>query len=300
MKLNSGLTNSRAQELFARATGSSDRVLVTGATGWFGQTAVDLIAQNERQSLYLASRARTLVVGQAAVAIGTFDLNEIAKFEPTVVIDCAFLTRDLVSTMPLQEYVRINEGLSDQLLEISSLPSVARVVSVSSGAAVYPRDALDADVADNPYGWTKRRSEEKLGEFVVANSTAVVVARAWSVSGAFVQKPASYALSDMILQAMRGAVHITAPTPVYRRYVSVEDLLAVALASATAPGLTVIDSGGPLVEMQELAEVIVRVVNPAATITRVVPGPGKPGTYFASPGGWDLACATARFVPASL
>jgi nucleoside-diphosphate-sugar epimerase len=300
MKSDYGLTNSRARELFARTTRSTDRVLVTGATGWFGQTAIDLIAQNKRDSMYLASRTRTLPVGQALVSVSSFDIDEIAHFEPTVVIDCAFLTRDRVPTMPLEEYVRTNEKLTGQLIEIASLPSVERVVSISSGAAIYPHDALDDDVEDNPYGWTKRRSERRLAESVLVDSTSVVIARAWSVSGAYVLKPRSYAFSDMIIQAMGGSVHVTAATRVYRRYVSVEDLLTVALASATSPGLTVIDSGGPLVEMQELAEAVIRIVNPSATITRVAPVPGEPGAYYADPQGWDLACAAAKFDPATL
>jgi nucleoside-diphosphate-sugar epimerase len=199
--------------------------------------------------------------------------------------------------MPLADYVAANEVLTGRLLAAASLPTVRRIVTISSGAAVYPDDALLHPMDANPYGWLKRLAEEALAELADSRSLSAVVARAWSVSGAFVQKPASYALSDMIMQATRGAIHIRATRPVYRRYVSVEDLLAVALASATAPGARVIDSGGPLLEMGALAEAVASVVNPSTTITRAEPDGSAPDAYYAETDSWDAACRAFRFVP---
>ena len=273
------------------------RVLVFGASGWFGRTAVALLEGVRCPTLFIASAAKEIVVGGAAVRCEAWDEGAIRAFAPTVVLDFAFLTRDVVATMPLSDYVAANEALTAKLLVAASLPTVRRVLTISSGAAVYPDDALLHPMDANPYGWLKRRAEDALAELAESRSLSTVVARAWSVSGAFVQKPASYALSDMIMQATRGAIHIRATRPLYRRYVCVEDLLAVALASATAPGARVIDSGGPLLEMGELAAAVASIVNPSAMITRAEPDGSEPDSYYAAIDSWEAACRASSFVP---
>jgi nucleoside-diphosphate-sugar epimerase len=202
--------------------------------------------------------------------------------------------------MDLDAYVSTNEGLTRNLLAAVGLPSVTRVVTVSSGAAVYPIDALAGTLEGNPYGYLKRRAEEGLASAAGDRGIAAVVARAWSVSGAFVQKPRSYAFSDMILQAVNGAIHVSAVTPVYRRYVSVEDLLAVALASASEPGFREVSSGGELLEMGQLASAVASVVNPRAKVTRADSSGGAPNLYYPDPASWDASCIAAQFSAAPL
>ena len=295
------LIHDEARQLWSRSLADGDRVLVLGASGWFGRTTCALLDGLNLPVHLTASAAKAIDVAGATFRCEPWDWAAIAEFRPTVVIDCAFLTRDRVADMALDAYVSTNETLTRNLLAAVELPSVTRVVTVSSGAAVYPTDALKATVEDNPYGWLKRRAEDALADVASERGIAVVVPRAWSVSGAFVQKPRSYALSDMILQAAEGSVHIIANAPVFRRYVAVEDLLAVALASASGGGFRVIDSGGPLVEMQQLAEVVVSVVNPGASITRAAPAPeGKPSEYYSDNSAWERACAETGFRPAAL
>jgi nucleoside-diphosphate-sugar epimerase len=288
-----------ARELWRATLEPHDRVLVIGATGWFGQTVTELMHRLSQPTMYIASRERDYRAGHAAGHAVVWNIRDITSFGPTVVVDCAFLTRDLLATTPLDEYVRSNEALTANLLAVSALPSVRRVMTVSSGAAVHPVDALSQSRDENPYGRLKREAEQSLATLARERGIAAVVARAWSVSGAFVLKPQQYALSDMILQAQAGAVQIAAAVPVFRRYVSVEDLLAVSLASAS-PTTPVIDSGGTLVEMQELAEVVVAEVNPGAAISRAPRGDGEANRYYASLESWEAATASLKFREAPL
>jgi nucleoside-diphosphate-sugar epimerase len=269
-----------------------------GATGWFGRTVTALLHGLPHPTMFLSQRPRDYFAGEARATTVEWQSDAVAAFEPTTVIDCAFLTRDLVSAMSLDEYVTANLGLTRNLEEVASLESVRRVVTISSGAAVHPVDALTQSMDENPYGRLKREAEQSLASIAAERGIAAVIARAWSVSGAFVLKPRSYALSDMILQANEGAVHISAPMPVFRRYATVEDLLAVSLATASST-TPVIDSGGPLLEMQELAEAVVAVVNPRATISRSPMGDGEPNRYYAPAEPWEGACAGLSFTPAS-
>ena len=283
-----GLVSESARALAAQALGN-DRILVTGASGWLGRTALDLLAPLGLPTLALASRARTIRVGECEIGCRAWDDRAVAAFAPTVVLDCAFLTRDRVADMPLGEYVAANRALTERLLYATRLPGVRLALMVSSGAAVHPHDALDGPIQDNPYGYLKREAEHRLAQAAAESGVVPVVVRAWSISGAHVQKPQGYALGSMIRDADAGAIRITARRPVFRRYVLAEELLAVGIAEGGA-GPATIDSGGELVEMAELAARIAAVVRPDAVISRDEVDTRDPDRYHSDGQDWERRC----------
>jgi nucleoside-diphosphate-sugar epimerase len=293
-----GLVSESARALAAQALGN-DRILVTGASGWLGRTALDLLAPLGLPTLALASRARTIRVGDFEIGCRVWDGREVAAFAPTVVLDCAFLTRDRVADMPLGEYVAANRALTERLLYATRLPGVRLALMVSSGAAVYPRDALDGPIQDNPYGYLKRKAEHRLAEAAAESGVVSVVVRAWSISGAHVQKPQGYALGSMIRDADAGAIRIMARRPVFRRYALAEELLAVGIAEGGA-GPATIDSGGELVEMAELAARIAAVVRPDAVISRDEVDTRDPDRYHSDGQDWERRCQRWDLASASL
>ncbi len=293
-----GLVSPSARALAAQALGS-DRILVTGASGWLGRTALDLIAPLGLPTLAVASRARVIRVGDCEIECRLWDDREVAAFTPTVVLDCAFLTRDRVADMPLDEYVATNRTLTERLVYATQLAGVRLALTISSGAAVYPRDALDGRVEGNPYGYLKREAEHRLAQAAAESGAVPVVARAWSISGAHVQKPQGYALGSMIRDADSGAIRIVARRPVFRRYVLTEELLALGIAEGGV-GPATIDSGGELVEMAELAARIAAVVRPDAVISRDEVDPREPDNYHSDGQDWEIRCRRWDLVSESL
>ena len=293
-----GLVSASARALAAQALGN-DRVLVTGASGWLGRTALDLLAPLGLPTLALASRARTIRVDDHEVGCRVWDDRELAAFAPTVVLDCAFLTRDRVATTPLDEYVAANRILTDRLVYATRLPGVRLALTISSGAAIYPHDALDGRIGDNPYGYLKREAECRLTQAADEAGVVPVVARAWSISGAHVQRAEGYALASMIRAADAGAIRITARRPVFRRYVLAEELIAVGIAEGSA-GAATIDSGGELVEMAELAARVAAVVRPDAVISRDHVDPREPDRYHSDGQDWEQRCRKWGLASASL
>lgn len=292
------LVSADARALAGQALGN-DRLLVIGASGWFGRTALDLVAPLGLPTLALASRARTIRVGDREVACHAWDDREVAAFAPTVVLDCAFLTRDRVADMPLGDYVATNRVLTQRLVYATQLPDVRLSLTVSSGAAVHPRDALDGPIEDNPYGYLKREAEYRLQQAAAKTGAIPVVVRAWSISGAHVQKPRGYALSSMIQDADSGAIQIQANRPVFRRYVLAEELLALGIAEGGLGPVT-IDSGGELVEMGELAKRIAAAVRPDAVISRNGIVGGDPDNYHSDGQVWEILCARWNLASAPL
>lgn len=293
-----GSVSTGARALAAQAL-SNDRILITGASGWLGRTALDLLAPLGLPTLALASRPRTIRVGDHLIDCGVWDERVVAAFAPTVVLDCAFLTRGRVAEMPLDGYIATNRTQTERLVHAARMPGVRLALTVSSGAAIHPHDALDGSIEDNPYGYLKREAEYRLADAAAQSGAVPVVARAWSISGAHVQEPQGYALGSMIRDADSGAIRIMAHRPVFRRYVLADELLAVGIAEGRV-GPATIDSGGELVEMADLAARIAAVVRPEAVITRGEVDPSDPDRYHSDGQDWEQRCQRWGLASASL
>ena len=230
---------------------SDDRVLVLGSSGWFGREFRALFESLPMQP------ASLWVPGASDPSAPAGE--EITAFDPTVVVNFAFLTRERVETEGEDAFIDVNTALMDRFELLAQRSPVRMAVTVSSGAAV--TEPL------HPYGRLKAREEQRVLDLVTEHRSVVVI-RAYSVSGGYVRRPHAYAFSDLLLQAAAGRIEITASNHVRRRYCSVVDALTVALLSAGQGRSGIFETGGDLIEMGELAERMRTIVNPDATIVR--------------------------------
>ena len=106
-------------------------------------------------------------------------------------------------------------------------------------------------------------------------------------------------MGSMILDAEAGFIRIRSGHPVYRRYVLAEELLAVGIAQGNV-GSATIDSGGELVEMGQLAELVVEVIRPGARIVRDEMKAVKPDAYHSDGEDWISRCSRMGFESESL
>ena len=277
----------------------SDRVLVTGAGGWFGMTVAALLHGAEQQVMYITRRPRTIDFMSGTVDAISWDWEAVKSFAPTIVIDCAFILRDYVDDMSFEQYVAINAALTSQMLQIAGLPSVTTIMYVSSGAAIHPMDATMMGLSDNPYGYMKRATELSLSSFARENNKAATILRPWSLSGSLVTRPERYAFSDLITQVVSGNVNIRASHNVLRRYVGVDDFFAVGMGAARR-GVTVLNSGGELVEFEELAKIMSEVLGNPIALHRTEPTGEKADDYYSRDSSWGDACLYMNFAPATL
>ena len=109
-----------------------------------------------------------------------------------------------------------------------------------------------------------------------------------------------YAFSGFILQAHSGRIDITAQQPVFRRYVSVEDLLTVCVTRLLDGWTGTIDSGGELIEMGEFAARVAALVSPGSIIERAEMARTEPLIYASDNVSWREACSRIGFVPSDL
>lgn len=240
--------------LIANVLGRDDRVLVTGGSGWLGRTTIALVWQvfgpqwvqsNLRAT---ASRERVIdLLGYGPVRVH----DRRGDFWPTVLVNCAFPTRDRVEGMGHGNYVSTASRLTQQLLKQLTLPELRKAVTFSSGAAV-ASDKFPADLLRNPYGVLKAAEEQGMLDVTRQTGVTGTVCRVWAISGPHVLEPAKYAVSDFVEQGLRNAViEVRAAHPVIRQYASADDVVAVSLA---ADG--VFDSGGETAELGYVARLV--------------------------------------------
>jgi nucleoside-diphosphate-sugar epimerase len=276
-----------AQEIWLNNLRSDDRVLVTGAGGWFGRTAIAMTRGAGLELLATGSKDQEIEIDGQSQGVHSQKLEIISGFRPTVVIDSAFVTRERLPVLGHKAYVEANQKIIDQSLAIAALPSVRKYIGFSSGASVHLAGHTSFSLEENPYAAQKRIYENKISEIAGAIQSDVSIARTWSVTGAYFTKPRTFAFTDLITQAKLGFIRIKASHLVYRRYCAIEDVLALCLLPRSPGTNLILDTGGDLIELSDLAKLVVALVNPHAEIRREV-DPGLPfDDYHSDAKDWD-------------
>lgn len=294
--------NGSAVDVFTKSLEGVERVLVHGGTGWFGRTALAMLKHLNVKTLIVASHPRVFSVDEVRLNAHRWDSAEIARFEPEVVLDFAYLTVNKVEPLGLEQYSITNKRLADQLLFAASLPSTRRVLTVSSGASIQLPQEMRGSAAAESYALGKREIEARLAQISAENEVSVDIVRAWSVSGGHVQSPRDYALSGMILEGLEsGLISVRAKHLVYRRYSAVEELLALGVFASDSRGLRQFDSGGHLVELAELAKMVsVAIPGTKVRVSNSVRESKNVDSYFSDGVAWDRNMRLSRIRPLSL
>jgi UDP-glucuronate decarboxylase len=260
--------------------GTAEIVAVTGATGWFGASALDLLYEA------LGDRAPARVVGYASsqreVAVSDGRVVKVRPLadlltqdpRPTTVLHCAFLTRDKVAELGIDSYVSQNVAITATVCGAIAEHKPRHVVAMSSGAVYSPTGgmesgALVSDLRADPYGTLKHLDELAFRSVTRDVGGVVVIPRVFSVAGARMTKPGLYALGSMIrMAAAGGQIEVQARGPVFRSYCAVDEVVALALWAALSGRHTTFDSCGTVVEMGELAGVVARAHGLADDVVR--------------------------------
>ena len=255
--------------------GSTERIAVTGATGWFGAVALDLLftAFGEEAPAGVtgyASTAREVKVSDGR----TMMVRPLAELvdqspAPTVLLHFAFLTRNRVADLGVDAYTSQNLAITATVLDSIATHRPKRVVVASSGAVYAASGRLASDVRANPYGTLKHIDEQAFRAATRDVGGVCVVPRVFSVAGARMTKPGLYALGSMIAMAAGGGpIEVRARGPVLRSYCGVDEVVALALWAALTGREATFDSGGTVVEVGDLARMVARVHGLADDVIR--------------------------------
>ncbi len=261
--------------------------LLTGASGWFGRTALYEYEQEHgpealrRDVIPFASRERWVDFDSPHGPVKALPLEAITQVSnPRGLLQLAFLTRDKVEELGWERYVTTNRAITAKLGEVLRAWPMMPVVAISSGAAA-ALDGKPPDLEGNPYA-TLKQEEEALLESESATRMAMVF-RVYAASGRFMTRPEKFALGDFLLQALQGEViRVRAPHRVTRSYVSIESLMALSWELLRQPSdqqrFRLMDACTNTLDLRELAGLV------AAETSTSVQGPtvdshGAPDLY---------------------
>jgi nucleoside-diphosphate-sugar epimerase len=253
-------------ELVAETLRGGDEVIaVTGATGWFGAVAMDMLYgalgdEAEERVVGYASRERELVVADGRVATAR-PLEDLVTQDasPTTLLHFAFVPRDQIAVLGVDAYVAQNVAMTTTVLDAIARHKPRHVVVTSSGAARSSTGQWQADLAHHPYGTLKRLDELAFRAATQEVGGCCVIPRVFSVGGDRLARPDVYALASMIAMAEAGGpIDVLARGPVYRTYCGVDEVVALSLWAAVSGHDVVFDTCGAVVEVGELACVVAR------------------------------------------
>lgn len=242
------------------------KFLLTGASGWFGKTALW-----EYEQLYGPQALRSDVVAFASTAkdvdfgsphgpMPALPLHRIGSFDkPRGLIHLAFLTRDQLQHMDVPAYIAGNRAITHEIEQLTQQHPQLPIITTSSGAAA-ALDISQLRLEDNPYAWLKQE-EEHLWK-TSAQSRMALVFRVYAASGRFLKSPKLFALGDFIEKALTGQrIVIASRRPVLRSYVHVGTLMKLCwelLRQPLPPGFQQINACTETLSLIDLAKIISR------------------------------------------
>lgn len=239
-------------------------LLLTGATGWFGRTALHEYEREHgpealrRDVIPLASRQQMVDFESPHGPVQAYPLDVISEVKnPRGLLHLAFLTRDKVDELGWQLYVERNRAITAKVADlVRAWPSMP-VVATSSGAAA-ALDGREPDLQGNPYA-TLKQEEEALLQSEAATRMAVVF-RVYAATGRFMTRPENFALGDFILQALKGGpIVLRNPALVRRSYVNIGLLMQASwklLLGPQAPCFLRLDACSHTITLPDLASVV--------------------------------------------
>jgi nucleoside-diphosphate-sugar epimerase len=281
------------------------RTVITGAGGWVGRVAA---SEGDEADLVLIARTpRQMKLGAVNHHLHAPDaLLELDPGSRPRIVHAGFPTQDQVERMGESAYkddvaaLRLAIGTALERLgpvDFVYLSSGA-ATSVERGSAVAPRTAA--------YGKAKLDDEHMLTELIHRLGGRLCIVRAFALSGPYMTKPETYALGNMILQASRhGSIEVRAPQPVRRSYMSIADMLRVAMHAVEqipAGGSITFETAGEVVEMGELASRVLAVMgcDPGSVVRHELDPDAPADDYLGDPDVVGHLAAAAGVVPTAL
>lgn len=270
-----------ALELLKKNLNGNERVVIRGASGWVGRTAATMLHSLNVPISLFASRSRLEKIGEKNFYVSSWNIDNAINFEPTHIIDAGYITREFTSGMYEKDYISMNKLMTDQTIDLMKKVKGIKLISFSSGVTRMPSEK------GKPYTLAKQRDEKIFEEFANKTGKQISNFRIWSITGGLVTKKRGFAFSELILQALEGEIKVRSNKPVYRRFCLVDEIIAFGFLQFENP-YRLVDTGGDLVEIHDLALKIKEIVNPEANLEfEKIELNAEPDNYFSKNWDWD-------------
>jgi nucleoside-diphosphate-sugar epimerase len=258
-------------------------VVVNGGTGWLGIAALRALKRlkNTEEVKIFSSDGRLFHTHDLG-SFKTYNLKKEIDIElkSDIFINLAFKTRDYIAQLGEEEYSKINLEIINSSINLARNLKPKSIIIISSGiVARYNQSGGKLD--NTEYTHLKIYEEKLFSELSRELDCNLVILRMWGGSGRDFIHPLKYAIGDLIMQGLRSdKLVVNSTNLVFRRYSDASQQMEIALRCAMAGMNTLFDSGGVVVEMEELANLIKNIINPSSEVIRNVDLDLEPDIYY--------------------
>jgi hypothetical protein len=250
-----------------------DQIVIYGAKGWIGKSAVSVVFSEkahriQRQILLVGSKTEQLINSGELTQI--YSANDAKNFvsKNCIFLNAAYLRREKLDLYSPDEYIRKNReiiGFGENLLRQKKIKTF---INLSSGVASQNIDSVK-NQGNSIYAKCKIDDEVLIKNASDSASAALINCRVYSISGRFLNEFENLAFSLFMKQALTKPHKITVESQnTYRSYLDAAELTTVLFHISLNSTSYMIDSGGFLVKLGQLADKIATMI-PEASVTKL-------------------------------
>jgi nucleoside-diphosphate-sugar epimerase len=260
-----------------------DQIVIYGAKGWIGRSAVHVISDkkthwNEKQILLVGSRSEFLTNSDKSLKV--YSANEAEKYvsKNCIFLNAAGLRREKLKSHSQNEFINKSREIIEFGEKLLKQKRIKTFINLSSGAASQKSD-LNENGNDDVYTKCKIHDELIIKNASETVSAALINCRVYSISGRFLNEFENLAVSLFIKQAIAKPHIIKVKSQNTRRtYLDSIDLVKVLFELSLSESSYTIDSGGFLIKLGELADKIATII-PGSSVHKVETTNKSPDYY---------------------
>ena len=205
----------------------------------------------------LASKKRDFKIKEIPISLHTHDeVDELTDVE--IYFDYAFLTKEHEKKFSSRDYKNYNRNL---ILESEKIIRKVRpkYIFLASSGAVY--ENLNESKNSSLYGALKLEQEDRIQAMAQEVDAQVSVCRIFNLSGSFIGKLETFALSNFLSSAhVNQKIEVHSRVLTTRRYCDTEELIELIVTMQKEEISQNFDSGGYEIELRDLANLVAAVV----------------------------------------
>lgn len=248
---------------------SNELIVISGGTGWIGRSIVEQITESNlckpEQIILISSTDKTIEISKKNFKSFSWENLKINS-QVTLYFDLAFQTQDKLNSLGESKYVEQNETIIENSIKFIKNHK-PKVIFLASSGAVYGKNYLSVPKPVSTYGELKYKQELQISKVARDLNLKLIISRIFNISGGNINKFETFAIAQMIKSAVeQQSIKVFANHQVFRRYSDVNQLIRLILELLSTNTNCIFDSGGPLVEIRELAAGIRKIVNPSAKL----------------------------------
>jgi nucleoside-diphosphate-sugar epimerase len=248
---------------------SNELIVISGGTGWIGRSLVEEIIATRYcpidQIVLISSQAKNIEISNKIMQTKTWE-NLVLKAPVHIYFDLAFQTQEKLTVLGKKKYTEENKKIIENSVKFITLYKPKSTFLASSGA-VYGTNYLSTPTPVSTYGDLKYLQELQISKVTEDQNLNLLISRIFNISGGNINKFETFAITQMIKSAIdHKYIKVFADHQVFRRYADIGQLTRLVLQLLKSDFNGVFDSGGPLIEMRELADRIKKVIDPSVKL----------------------------------